>query len=389
MRIVIINSVYQYGSTGTIISNLAKGFCAYGHECHVIYSRNSTVDDSTIHRFYSPLGFYNHVITGVLLDRHGLYSKANTRKILKKLDEIKPDVVNLHNLHGFYIHYPKLFQYLAQHHIPILYTLHDCWSFTGYCSHFTRSGCMQWQNGCHHCAVRNVYPYRIFSNSERNYLTKQYCYRDQNIHLVVPSNWLKDIVMQSMWKHTPVSVIPTQINTDIFNVDQSKDDLDLSKFQLDGYKIVLSVASRWTQAKGEDDLVHLAQLLSNEYRVVMIGQTRRKMKGITYIDHCDPHGLAQWYRTAYCFVNCSYEDTFPTVNREALACGCSVITYDTGGCKELCNAVENVVKPGDVETIANMITNDRFVHVVKPYVQTDMVQAYLDCLYRLVKGGTK
>ena len=387
MRIVIINSVYQYGSTGTIVSNLSKGLADNGHECHVIYSRNNTINGPTIHRYYSPLGFYTHVLAGVVLDRHGLYSKSNTRKILNKLDEIKPDVVNLHNLHGFYINYPMLFQYLQHHHIPILYTLHDCWSFTGYCSHFTRNGCMQWKNGCKHCSVRNVYPYRLFSNSERNYLTKQYCYHNQKIHLVVPSNWLKEIVSQSMWKNTPISVIPTQINTEIFNPDDSGDDLNLSRLQLSEYKIILSVASIWTKAKGEADLWRLAQILSDKYRVVMIGKTKKKMLGITYIDHCDPHELAQWYRVAHCFVNCSYEDTFPTVNREALACGCPVITYDTGGCKELCNATENVVKPGDVKAMAQLIQHNRFIHMVKPYSQNNMVQSYLECLYDLVEGG--
>lgn len=387
MRIAIINSVYDYGSTGHIIAKLAKGFQSAGHECHVLYSRNNTIDDEYIHRFYSGIGFIVHGIAGVLFDRHGLYSKTNTKKILNELDQIKPDVVNLHNLHGFYIHYPMLFDYLRSHRIPILYTLHDCWSFTGYCSHFTRSGCQQWKNGCQQCTVRDVYPYRILSNSRKNYLLKQACYRNQKIHLVVPSNWLKSIVAQSMWHDAPISVIPTEIDTSIFNRDSIDENFDLTELHLDGYKIILSVASIWTKAKGEEDLGRLAQLLDDPYRVVMIGKTNKKLPRITYIDHRDAKTLSNWYRKADCFVNCSYEDTFPTVNREALACGCPVITYDTGGCRELCNSSLNVVEPGNIERIAQLIQSKSYEHFVPQQNQMDMVAAYLSCLNELVEGN--
>ena len=387
MRIVIINSVYQYGSTGSIVAKLADGFIRAGHQCHVIYSRNDAPESETEHRVYSKLGFYHHVIAGLVFDRHGLYSKTNTQKILQLLATIKPDVVNLHNLHGFYINYPMLFDYLRQHEVPILYTLHDCWSFTGYCSHFTRNGCNQWKTGCQHCTVRDVYPYRLLSNSESNYQLKQSCYQNQKIHLVVPSNWLKSIVAQSMWQDTPVSVIPTEIDTTIFNRDPVDEDFDLAELHLEGYKIVLSVASIWTKAKGEEDLGRLAQLLNDPYRIVMIGKTKNRLPRITYIDHCDAKALSNWYRKAVCFVNCSYEDTFPTVNREALACGCPVITYDTGGCSELCNSPLNVVEPGNIEKIADMIENDTYEHEVSQLNQVDMVATYLQCLNELVEGN--
>lgn len=387
MRIVIINSVYQYGSTGNIVAKLMDGFTQAGHQCHVIYSRNEGIENETVHRVYSTMGFYHHVISSLVFDRHGLYSKQNTRKVLDLLDSIKPDVVNLHNLHGFYINYPMLFDYLRQHQIPILYTLHDCWSFTGYCSHSTRSGCEQWKSGCAHCTVRDVYPYRLLSNSKRNFGLKQSCYKNQKIHLVVPSNWLKSIVAQSMWQDTPVSVIPTQIDTSIFNRDPIDTNFDIAEYNLKGSKIILSVASIWTKAKGEDDLAQLAELLDESYRIVMIGKTMHKLPKITYVDHCDARTLSNWYRYADCFVNCSYEDTFPTVNREALSCGCPVITYDTGGCGELCNSQLNVVEPGNIEKIAHLIQTDSYEHDVPELKQVDMVASYLNCLNHLVEGN--
>ena len=380
MKICIINSVFGQGSTGHIVAQLAKGFIDAGHQCHIIYSRNNTVDNETIHRFYDRFGFYHHVFNALVFDKHGLYSIKQTKAILDLLDKIKPDVVNIHNLHGFYINYPRLFEYLRKHKITIIYTLHDCWSFTGFCSHFTRFGCQEWKTGCSHCRYRDIYPYRILSNSRHNFVLKQQCYNDQMIHLVVPSQWLASMVKQSMWLDTPVSVISNDIDTAIFNTDASADDFDRSRYHLENKKIVLAVASIWTNAKGQHDLVSLAKSLPNTYQLVMIGKAKKHCESIRYIEHANAHQLAQWYRHAFCFVNCSYEDTYPTVNREALACGCPVITYDTGGCKELTNSVHNLVNVGDVEMMAKMICDNRFDRVVTPYEPSNMIQHYLELI---------
>ncbi len=284
------------------------------------------------------------------LGKSGFGSKAVTRRFLKWLDEIKPDILHLHNLHGFYIHVEMLFEYIKIHHIPVVWTLHDCWPLTGQCAHFDYAGCTKWQTACQKCPIyRSNYPYSLFhDNSRQNYQLKKTAFTGvEDMTIVTPSNWLADIVKKSFLKEYPVTIIPNGINLDIFAPvpSQSANTAFTTADSINDIapKIVLGVANVWTSRKGLDFFLRLSGLLDSSYHIVLIGVSQKQQKKlqkeysgrITLLTRtANQHELAEWYRRAHVYMNPTLEDNFPTTNLEAMACGTPVITFNTGGSPE-------------------------------------------------------
>lgn len=340
MKILQINSVCGVGSTGKIAQDLYHGLKAEGHECKIAWGRRcgGTVPVEDTIRIGGAIDNYRHAIATRFFDRHGFAARGATQRFLREIETYAPDIIHLHNIHGYYIHIGELFEFLAGYGKPVIWTLHDCWAFTGHCAHFDFVGCDKWKTQCGHCPQTRSYPASFgFDSSTWNYTTKKKLFTSvPQMTLVSPSHWLAGLVKQSFLAKYPVEVIHNGIDTGIFKPTPS----DLrQRFGLEDKKIVLGVASVWGQRKGFQDMLKLAEILPVEYQVVMIGVNKQQKNnlpqnviGIMRTD--SQQELAQWYTTADVFVNPTHEDNFPTVNLEAQACGTLVITYDSGGSAE-------------------------------------------------------
>lgn len=342
MKVLLINSVCGIGSTGKIVGALAEEYAAQGHEAVIAYGRDGNVPERYqpfAHRIGSDLGVKISAVRTRLLDDHGFANEKATREFLRWAESFDPELLWLHNLHGYYIHVGMLFDWIKRRpHMQVKWTLHDCWAFTGHCSHFLAAGCDRWKTGCHNCPEKKNYPASaLVDGSRKNYLRKKALFTGvKNMSLIVPSCWLKDLVQQSFLGEYPVEVRYNTINTEIFRPTPG----DFRKqYGLEDKKILLGVAGVWTERKGFGDFLKLRQILDDSVAMVMVGVTQAQCQslpaGILGIPRTEsPRELAEIYTAADLLFNPTYEDTYPTVNLEAESCGTRVITYDTGGCAE-------------------------------------------------------
>lgn len=372
MKIVQVNTVCNIGSTGKIAVDLYHITEQMGHTPFIAYGRSSAPDGIQSFKIGTSLDFVCHVLVNFFLGKSGFGSKSATERFLKWLDEIKPDILHLHNIHGFYIHVEMLFDYIKAHRIPVVWTLHDCWPLTGQCAHFDYVGCSKWQTLCHDCPIyRSSYPYSLFrDNSRQNYQLKKMAFTGaENMTIVTPSYWLADIVRKSYLQKYPITVIPNGINLKIFHpgTSQSFDKLPVVANASAGSmpKIVLGVANGWSDRKGLDFFLKLCNHLDHPYHVVLVGLSQKQClainvkygKRITAITRLSGQSeLAEWYRRAHVYVNPTLEDNFPTTNLEALACGTPVITFHTGGSPEsLTPQCGIIVEKGNAEELEKAI----------------------------------
>lgn len=380
MKVLQINSVYGFGSTGKIVGNIHDHLLKQGIDSYVIYARKEPKDVNmqNVYRIYSPLGTAMHAAFAVLFDTHGLHSRHTTKKIIQKIKEIDPDVIHLHVIHGFYLNYPMLFSFLKQYHKKVVWTLHDCWEYTGYCAYYDYNQCLGWQNdNCAKCRFRNTYPYRIFSHSKQNYKIKKACYDNLDITLASCSQWLDKEVGKSMLKDKRHLVINNSVDLSHFYYQEN----DLrSVYNLEHKKIVLAVANVWTKPKGFEEILKLAQKLDEKFCVVMIGLSKKQLnnlpKNIIGFSRLGIDELRKWYSTADVFVNCTLEDNYPTVNLEAKACGLPIITYKTGGSPEMVGENGYVVERYDIEKMVDIIKNEDLKRKVELFT-TNMAEEYL------------
>ena len=347
MRVAIINTVIGTGSVGRIACGTADEVIRNGGRVLLCRGRGQEVSGYENYRIGSDADMYMHGALSRISDKHGLYSRGATRRLIKRLEEFDPDLIQLHNIHGYYVNYPMLFDWLKGCGKPVVWTLHDCWSFTGHCVHFEYCGCDKWLRGnavgCFDCPEKNEYPASYFRDASRsNYRIKRSSFSDvPDLHLVTPSEWLKSRLALSFMADYSVGVINTGIDPEAFRPVMS----DIrERYGLEDKVLLLGVANPWRERKGFCDFAELYRMLETRapgrYTVAMIGPQNpgqiRLPEGIIRIGHTDSiEELAGWYSTADIYVNLTYGDTFPTTNIEALACGTPVVTYRTGGSPEI------------------------------------------------------
>lgn len=357
MKYVQINSFYN-GSTGTIMRNLHRSLQGQGEDSYIFWGRRHDTISDHESCIASRLSVDLHGARARITDRAGFYSRADTRKLIKRLDEIDPDVVHLHNIHGYYLDIDQLFNWLAEHRCDVKWTLHDCWSFTGHCPYFDFVGCDRWQTGCFECPQKKHYPSSfVLDQSSRNWHDKKRLFNllsPDRMTLITPSSWLADLVKQSFLSDYPVEVVHNEVNREIFSPTPS----DIrSHLGVGNRFMILGVASPWSLRKGLADFVALRESLEPDVAIVLVGLTRKQISklpvGIIGIERTDSQReLVELYSAADLFFNPTYEDNFPTVNLEAEACGTPVVTYDTGGCAETIGDVpESTVVGGTTEAI--------------------------------------
>ena len=364
MRVLFINAVYGITSTGKITAELSEEYEREGHEVKAAYGRSSYVPEKyrkNAVRIGSSFDVYLHAFMTRLTDRHGFYSSHATKRFLKWADEYDPDILWLHNIHGYYINIELLFRWIkSRPSMKKFWTLHDCWSFTGHCAYFTMIGCDKWQVHCERCPQRNSYPSSITDNSYSNFEDKRRLFTGINgMTIITPSEWLAGLVKQSYLREYPVEVRYNRIDRNIFR--PAFGDFR-ERFNLADRKIILGVSSVWEKRKGLDDFVRLSEILDAEkYAVVIVGVNEAQMKAlpkniISIQRTNNQRELAEIYTASDVFFNPSYEDNYPTVNLEAEACGTPVITYDAGGCPEtIHDERSHIVRCGDIESVKRII----------------------------------
>ena len=365
MKYLLINSVAGVGSTGKIAADICRKLIKEGNEAVLAYGRGiANCEDIRTIRIGNKLGVYWHVAMTRFFDRHGLCSKRATKQFLKWVDAYSPDVIWLHNIHGYYLNYEELFFYIKSHNIKVKWTLHDCWALTGHCSYFTFVKCEQWKCHCSYCPQKRTYPACLFHGRvDKNFARKKRAFTGvKNLELIVPSNWLKNLASESFLKDYPCSVVYNTIDKNIFKPTPS----DFRKvFHLENKKIVLGVASVWTQRKGLDDFYKLATMLDSSYVIVLVGLSKKQIdslpRNIVGIRRTDNQvELAGLYSTADVFLNPSVEETFGMTTVEAEACGTETVVYKDTACEEVVNEFGGVAVPQDIEAIYKAITGNDF-----------------------------
>lgn len=373
MKIVQINT-FPYKATGEIMLNLHKILLSEGFESYVVWGRGRKENFENKIVISDNLGIKWHGIYTRITDKTGFASKRTTRKLIKALEEIKPDIVHLHNIHGYYINIEMLFGYLRDYAIKVVWTLHDCWAFTGHCAWFDMCGCEKWKTGCNHCSQKNTYPASyLIDNSKWNWIKKRELFTGLNVEIVTPCKWLNGLCKQSFLRDYKIHTIYNGIDLKVYHpvTDNERIKEIKIKYRLNNGPIILGVASEWTERKGLTDIIQLSEILKNQMQFIVIGLTEEQIKylpkhinGFERTNNVED--LVNLYSIADLFYNPTYEDNFPTTNIEALACGTPVLTYDTGGSQEAVyiaqgkvgkNVGEVIKKTNRIKTDLNTVEN--------------------------------
>lgn len=341
MKVLQVNSVCGVGSTGRIATDIDALLKEQGHESYIAFGRSTPINCDTTIRIGSKYDTYKHLAATRIFDSHGFGSKIATKKFIKRLIELDPDVIHLHNIHGYYINIEILFEYLKIANKPVVWTLHDCWAFTGHCVHFEYSGCQCWR-GEKKCIEKRSYPASyLFNDSKKNYRRKKHAFTGvENLTIITPSIWLADLVSESFLREYPIEVINNGIDLEVFKPNESSFRADnnlINKY------IILGVANVWTERKGYNFFLELSSMLEEDEIIVLVGVTGKQRhqlpKNIIGVTRTDSiRELAEIYTTADVFVNPTLEDVLGMVNIEALACGTPVVTFKTGGTIESVDA---------------------------------------------------
>lgn len=365
MKVLQINSVCGVGSTGRIATDLYKVLEEQGHECVIAYGRGTAPKGIKTIKIGTDFDNYMHVAKTRIFDKHGFGSTKATKEFIKKVEKYDPDVIHLHNIHGYYINIEVLFEYLKRADKKVVWTLHDCWAFTGHCAYFDYAGCSKWKSGCEECLQKKEYPNSLLiDNSKCNFNKKKDIFTGvKNLTIVTPSKWLAELVKESYLFEYNVEVINNGIDLDIFKPTESE---FREKYRLEDKFIILGVASIWDRRKGLSYLVELSEKIDDNYKIVVVGVTKKQKKqlpsniiGITRTNNV--RELVEIYSSADVFINPTLEDNFPTTNLEALACGTPVITFNTGGSIECINEYNGkIVETKTVDEVNNYIKNESF-----------------------------
>ena len=355
----MVNVVCGIRSTGRICTDLAVALEAQGHEVKIAYGRENVPEQFQKYaiRIGSDLDVKLHGLKARVLDGCGFGSKRATKQFIRWVREYDPDVIHLHNIHGYYVNIEVLFNYLRNCGKRIIWTLHDSWAFTGHTPYCDAKGCEKWKTGCGKCPGLKEYPRSYIDNSKGNWRKKRSIMLGiPNMTIVTPSRWLEGLVKESFLCEYPVIVIHNGIDTNQFYPMES----DFKKIhQIDDKYMLLGVSTSWNEMKGLSDYYKLAEKLGEEYKVVLVGLSKDQLTTVSGrilgIERTNSvRELAQIYSAADLFLNLSYCENYPTVNLEAIACGTDVLTYDAGGSKESAfNGI--VVRRGDLDAVIDAI----------------------------------
>ena len=371
MKIVQINATCGIGSTGKICSGISRVLTDNDIENYILCSKSN--DDFVGITYSNSIYIKLQAAKSRIFGNFGFNSKRATRRLIKELEKIDPDIVHLHNIHGHDCDLQMLFRYFKENDTKLIWTFHDCWSFTGYCTYFDMVNCERWKEGCHNCPQRRRYSW-FFDRSREMYERKKELFGGLDLTIITPSQWLADLVKQSFLGDYPVKVINNGIDLDVFKPIASN---FKSKYDIEDKKMVLGVAFDWGERKGLDVFVKLASRLPKDYQIVLVG-TNGKIDKLLPDNIISIHRtqnqqeLAEIYSAADVFVNPTREEVMGLVNIEALACGTPGVTFNSGGSPECYNdECGSVVDRDDIDALNKEIIR---ICTEKPYTQGSCIK---------------
>lgn len=358
MKTVQINTTCGIGSTGRICVGISKLLTEDNIENYILYSSKS--DGYSLGVQCSDDAYIKiQALKSRVFGNYGFNSRKSTKKMIDELESIKPDIVHLHNVHGHDCNLGLLIDYLKRKKIKLIWTFHDCWLFTGYCSYFAIMNCNKWQSHCSKCVQRRDYSW-LFDKSYKMFEKKKNLFQGLDLTIVTPSYWLADMVKQSFLRDYPVKVIHNGIDLEIFKPTQSNFRTQYGVNE--NINILLGVALGWEERKGLDVFLELSKRLDDKkYKIVLVGTNSSIDKllpdNIISIHRTENQKeLAGIYTTADVFVNPTRDEVLGLVNIEAIACGTPVITFNSGGSPECIDETCGVVVGcDDVDAMLNQI----------------------------------
>ena len=388
MKVLQINSVCGVGSTGRIATDLYKVMKKCGIESKIAYGLGEAVNIPEEDTFYfgSKIDYYLHNAVSRITDRAGFYSKNQTKKLVNYIKSYNPDLIHIHNIHGYYINIEILFEFFKQYNRPVIWTIHDCWPFTGHCAHYSDNKCYKWKTLCEQCCAKNRYPVSYFiSNAKSNFLRKRAIFTGiNNLHITTPSFWLAEQVRESFLGCYPVTTVFNGIDLGVFKPTQSSFREDN---KLQDKKLILGVSSAWIRQKGLKDFITLSKMLSDEYVIVLIGLGEEQKQNLPNNIIALPiiqntKKLVDIYSAADYYISFSVEETFGLPTVEAIACGTPVLTYDKTALPEPVNNSCGIVVPAGRVDIAYQqlikFPNFKREDVVKEALKYDKEKVYKD-----------
>ena len=405
-KVMLINTVCGTGSVGRLVTGLYDVLENHGYECMIAYGRGGAPAGYRAYRIGTDYDMYVHGGMSRLTDRQGFYSSRATKELIRVIEDFDPDILHLHNIHGYYLNIKILFRYLKSSKRRVIWTLHDCWSFTGHCTHFEYIGCNKWMTECGTCEQLAEYPKSVMlDNSKKNFLQKRELFTSiENMTLVTPSNWLHSRVSQSFLGKNHIVTVPTGIDLDQFHPIEEERTENNIIFQLKnslgvrGKIVILGVANPWRERKGLSQFKALEKSLNDRYVIVLLGlkddQLNELPESIIGLSKTESIAeLAALYSLADVYVNLTLEDTFPTTNLEALACGTPVITYKAGGSPESLDETCGIVvdrnsTQGVIAAIERIVaqrgmnyTREQCVYRAMQYSKAKRFQEYISEVY--------
>lgn len=418
-KLLQINPVLRTStSTGRIMKEIGELAMANGWESYVAYSkgRDGLPGSTSI-----PVPVGNkasvawHGLQTRILDRHGLGSVRATKRFIEDIRRIGPDIIHIHNIHGYFLNYRILFDFLSHSGIQVIWTVHDCWLYTGHCYHYMYAGCDRWKTGCGHCPQRGKFPRSLLADrSARNFRDKRdaFCSMPEDRLTIVPvSDWMRSEMSESFLKDYRFQVIHNGIDTDVFSPQPALESEVRRCYGLGDRHVILGIASIWSEEKGLNDFVEMAARLDSDEVIVLVGMDRKQLDDV--LSRCgrtalgdrmvavkrtaDVHQLAGLYSTADVLVNPTWQDNYPTVNLEAISCGTPVVTYRTGGSIEaVAGDTGFVVEQGDIEGLVDAVRRVETLgkahfrdacrsRAVKEFRKEDRYAEYIELYERLTK----
>lgn len=366
MRLLQINPVIRANtSTGRIMQEIGELAMANGWESYIAYSYGRDGIKPCSSKLVPVGNRFDvawHGLWTRLTDRHGLASCRATRSFIREIERIKPDIIHIHNIHGYFLNYKILFEYLSKANIPVVWTVHDCWLYTGHCYHYSSVGCDRWKTGCGQCPQQKAFPTSWFTDrSRQNFVDKKKAFTSlSDFTIITVSEWMKNEMSGSFLKGCRYQVIHNGIDLNVFDI-QPDDEGIREKYRLGNKHIILGVASIWSKEKGWNDFMQMAAHLNEDEQIVLVGVNEKQQTllpaniiGISRTENI--HQLAELYSAAVAFVNPTWQDNYPTVNLEAIACGTPVVTYRTGGSIEAITPDTGIiVEQGDVQGLIDAV----------------------------------
>ena len=357
-----ITTEINRGSIGRTTEQLGKLVISNNWKSYIAYGRTGGKSDSEVIKIGNKLDVYSHVFLTRAFDLHGRGSIRATKSFISKINSLKPDIIHLHSIHGYYVNYEILFDFLVKYDRPVVWTQHDCWAYTGHCAHYTEIGCDKWKNVCYHCPQKLSYPKSLFrDHSRRNFIDKKKSFTSvNNMTIVAVSEWMKAQIKESFLNKYPIIKIYNGVDTKIFfphkNVEYIR-----QKYSIGDGQILMGMATTWTERKGLSDYYKLRSMLDNSYVIVLVGLPQSMIsalpKGIIGIERTDNvEELAELYSIASIILNLSREESFGKTTVEGLSCGTPGIVYDTTASPELVDdSTGRVVRKGDIELVVKSI----------------------------------